>query len=66
MQDEQAWFTVSASTILVGSGQDSAQASHILPHQTLSPLSFWTLLCSLVRGMLEQDHQTRPSLDREE
>ena len=34
--------------VLSGWGQDSVQASQLHPHQTLSFISLWTLLCALV------------------
>jgi len=54
MLDEKAWLAVSAQIhpkgVLSGGGQDSAQASQVLPHQTCSSMSVWTVLCVLVRS----------------
>ena len=36
--------------VLSGWSQDSVQASQVLPHQTCSSMSLWTLLCALVRS----------------
>ena len=34
--------------VLSGWGQDSVQAIQVIPHQTRSSMSLWTLLCALV------------------
>ena len=51
---QKAWLSVSAQIhpkgVLSGWGQDSVQASQVLPHQTGSSMSLWTLLCALVRS----------------
>ncbi len=51
---EKAWLAVSAlihpKGVLSGWGQDSVQASQLLPHQTRSSMSLWTLICALVRS----------------
>ena len=51
---QKAWLTVSAlihpKGVLSGWGQDSVQASQVLPHQTGSSMSLWTSLCALVRS----------------
>ena len=52
MLDGKAWLSVAAlihlKGVLSGWGRDSAQASEVHPHQTLSSMSLWTLLCALV------------------
>ena len=54
MLDGKAWLSVSAlihpKGVLSGWGQDSVQASQVHPHQTLSSMSLWTLLCALVHS----------------
>ena len=54
MLDEKAWLAVSAlihpKGVLSGWGQVSVQASQVLPHQTRSSISLWTLLCAPVRS----------------
>jgi len=51
---QNAWLSVSAlihpKGVLSGLGQDSVQASQVLPHQTGSSMSLWTLLCALERS----------------
>ena len=48
------WLLVSAlihpKGVLLGWGQDSVQASKVHPHQTLSSMSLWTLLCALLHS----------------
>jgi len=48
---QKAWLAVSAlihpKGVLSGLGQDSVQVSQVLPHQTRSSMSLWTLLCAL-------------------
>lgn len=50
MLDKKAWLAVSTvihpKGVLSGSGQDSVQASQVLPHQTHPPTLLWTLLCT--------------------
>ena len=52
MLDGKAWLLVSTlihpKGVLLGWGLDSVQASQVRPHQTLSSMSLWTLLCALV------------------
>ena len=53
MLDEKSWLTVSAlihpKGVLLGSGEDSVQASQVSPPQTHSLMSLWTLFCALVQ-----------------
>ena len=50
----KAWLSVSAlihpKGLLSDWSQDSVQASQVHPHQTLSSMSLWTLLCALVHS----------------
>ena len=52
MLAEKAWPAVSAlihpKGVLSGCGQDSVQASQVLPHKTCSSMSLWTLLCMCI------------------
>uniref|UniRef100_A0A667ZQH7 TSPO associated protein 1 n=1 Tax=Myripristis murdjan TaxID=586833 RepID=A0A667ZQH7_9TELE len=62
---EKAWLSVSAlihpKGVLSGSGQDSVQASQVHPHQTLSSMSLWTLLCALVHSHVGRGRGPAPN-----
>lgn len=66
MLEAKAWLTVSAvipKGITLCWGQDSAQASQVLPHQSHSSISMFTLLCTCTNCLRMLKHWEFLSLE---